>query len=429
MGGARRPGADALRKQNVTHDVVIVGGGLAGLCCARQLQQRGANFLLLEASDSVGGRIRTDIVDGFRLDRGFQVFLTSYPEAQRTLDYDALQLRPFLPGALVRNSGKFHLLADPWRKPFAAISSLFSPLGTLADKLRVAQLRSRTLKGSVEHRFQDRETTTLRALQDCGFSGSMIEGFFRPFLGGIFLDPELQTSSRMFDFVFRMFSLGSASLPAEGMEAIPRQLASALPASSICLGARVAGVRAGSVRLESGEQLNARAVVVAADGPAAAQLLGGTISSAGQGVTCLYFEAPRPPIDQPILVLNGERRGPINNLCVPTQVAPTYGPGEGSLVSVTVLGIPQTSDQLLTEVRDQLADWFGPAVRTWHHLRTYRIPYALPRQVPPALDPPERATRWRTGIYVCGDHRDNASIQGAMVSGRRAAEAVLEDLS
>jgi len=413
----------------VTYDVIIIGSGLAGLCCAIRLQQRGVRVLLLEASDGVGGRIRTDFVDGFRLDRGFQVFLTSYPEAKKSLDYEALQLRPLLPGALVRQGGKFHLLADPWRRPLAAMRSLFSPIGSLTDKLLVAQLRSRSLKGSVEDRFRDPETTTLRALQDFGFSTSIIDRFFRPFLGGIFLDPELQTSSRMFHFVFRMFSLGSVCLPAEGMEAIPRQLASALPLSSIRLGARVVRVQSGSVCLESGEQLNARAVVVAADGAVAAQLLGDAISSAGQGVTCLYFAAQSPPIEQPILVLNGERRGPVNNLCVPTLVAPSYGPGDASLVSATVLGIPKNADRLLTEVREQLGDWFGPAVKAWHHLRTYRIPYALPRQIPPALDTPERSVRWQPGIYVCGDHRDNASIQGAMVSGHRAAEAVLEDLS
>lgn len=174
----------------VTYDVIIVGGGLAKLCCALQFQQWGIRFLLLEASDAVGGRIRTDVVDGFRLDRGFQVFLTSYPEAIQTLDYKALQLRPFLAGAQVRHGGKFHLLADPWRTPLAAIRSLFSPIGSLTDKLRMAQLRSRSLKGNVEDRFRDPKTTTLRALQDFGFSTSMIDRFFRPFLGGIFLDPE-----------------------------------------------------------------------------------------------------------------------------------------------------------------------------------------------------------------------------------------------
>lgn len=412
----------------MTHDVVIVGAGLSGLCCALRLRKAGLRPLLLEASDGVGGRVRTDVVEGFRLDRGFQVFLTSYPEAKRVLDYGALRLRRFLPGALVRHGGRFHELTDPWRRPVAALRSLFSPVGTFADKLRVARLRSRSLRGTVEERFRDPETTTIRALRGAGFSAAMIDRFFRPFLGGIFLDPELVTSSRMFHFVFRMFSLGDACLPAEGMEAIPRQLASGLPPDGVRLGARVACVQPGSVVLETGEEINGRAVVVAAEGVGAARLLGDAIPSVGQGVTCLYFAARQAPVEQPILVLNGEGRGPVNNLCVPTTVTPSYGrPGE-SLVSATVLGVHEEG-RLQAEVREQLGDWFGNAVKDWRHLRTYRIPYALPGQAAPALDVPERPVRWRPGVYVCGDHRDNASIQGAMVSGRRAAEAVLEDLA
>lgn len=410
------------------NDVLIVGAGLAGLCCARQLQQRGAQVLLLEAADGVGGRIRTDLVDGFRLDRGFQVFLTSYPAAQRLLDYQALHLKSFLPGALVRHGEAFHALTDPWRRPAAALGSVFSPIGSLVDKLRIAGLRGRSLRGSLEERFRDTETTTLAMLQGAGFSTAMIDRFFRPFLGGIFLDAELQTSSRMFDFVFRMFSLGSASLPAEGMEAIPRQLASGLPPDKIRLGARAVSVQPRLVKLDTGEELKACSVVVAADGPAAAQLLGKAVSTpAGQGVTCLYFSAQRPPIEQPVLVLNGEGHGPVNNVCVPTIVAPSYGPADRSLVSATVLGIAKDLDRLQAEVRQQLGGWFGAEVMDWHHLRTYRIPYALPRQFPPALSVAERPVRVQPGLYVCGDHRDNASIQGAMVSGRRAAEAVLED--
>jgi phytoene dehydrogenase-like protein len=410
------------------HDVLIVGAGLSGLCCARKLQEQGIRCLVLEASDGVGGRIRTDTVDGFRLDRGFQVFLTSYPEAKSILDYEALHLKPFLPGALVRYGGQFHELTDPWRRPFAAVRSLWSPIGSLADKLRVASFRSRSLRGTIEDRFRDPETTSLQALQDAGFSKSMIERFFRPFLGGIFLDSELRTSSRMLTFVFRMFSLGNACLPAEGMQAIPQQLAAALPPDSIRLGARVVRVKPGSVTLSTGEELSAKSVVVAVEGRTATELLGDSISPAGQGTTCFYFSASRSPITQPLLVLNGDGRGPINNLCFPTVAAPSYGPADKCLVSATVVGTANDPDRLLAEVRAQLYEWFGSAVQDWLHLRTYYIPYALPVQAPPALNVPERSVRWQPGIYVCGDHRDTASIQGAMVSGRRAAEALLKDL-
>jgi len=410
-------------------DVLIVGAGLAGLCCARRVQQAGLRFLVLEASDGVGGRIRTDRIDGFQLDRGFQVFLTAYPEAKRLLDYQALDLRAFRPGALVRQGFAFHCLTDPWRRPLQGLRSLFSPIGSFWDKERVVRLRSRVLKGTLEDRFNEPETTTLQALQDAGFSPSIVERFFRPFLGGIFLESDLQTSSRMFHFVFRMFSSGDACLPTEGMEAIPRQLAAGLPAESVRLGAQVVRVEAGSVQLDSGEALQARAIVVAVEGPAAAKLLGESLSAAVQGVTCLYFAADRPPIEEPVLVLNGEGHGPVNNLCVPSLVAPSYAPDQQHLVSATVLGMTMLDEtELQAEVRDQLAGWFGPAVNRWRHLRTYRISCALPRQVPPALSMPERPVRWQPGVYVCGDHRDNASIQGAMVSGRRAAEALLEDV-
>jgi len=264
-------------------------------------------------------------------------------------------------------------------------------------------------------------------LQKAGFSASMIDRFFRPFLGGIFLDPQLQTSSRMLQFVFRMFSIGTACLPAEGMEAIPRQLASALSPGCMRMGAKVARVQGDGVVLDTGEILTAKAVVIATEGPAAAALLGGPIASSGQGVTCLYFSAPRSPIDKPILILNGDGRGPINNMCVPTIALPSYGPSDRSLVSVTTLKTQSDTNGLRAEVLEQLRDWFGAAVTDWSHLRTYAIPYALPNQFPPALSTPERPVRWQPGIYVCGDHRNNASIQGAMISGRRVAEAIIED--
>ncbi len=436
-----------------TDDVLIVGGGLAGLCCAERLRKAGVSFQLFEAADAVGGRIRTDLVDGFRLDRGFQVFLDSYPEARATLDYDALRLKPFLPGALVRYGGRFHTLADPWRCPLRAIRSVFSPIGTLSDKLRIASFRSSTLRGSLEDQFAAPETTALEALQQHGFSTSIIERFFRPFLGGIFLDPELRTSSRMLRFVFRMFSTGLATLPSDGMEAIPRQLAAKLPTERIRLRSRVSKVEPRAVTLATGERIEGRQVVLAVEGSAARGLLVGdgnaaadlatpadlaaptdlatpaelsSMAEVGQSVTCIYFAAPSAPVADPVLILNGDGEGPINNVCFPTSVAPSYGPGGKALASVTVLGMPSDSQRLLADVRRQLGQWFGSESSDWSLLRVYTIPFALPRQFPPALANPRREVRLASGIVVCGDHRDNASINGAMMSGRRAAEAFLE---
>ena len=202
-------------------DVIVVGAGLAGLSCAHGLHERGVEIALLEASDGVGGRVRTDRVDGFLLDRGFQVLLTSYPDARRLLDYAELDLRELYPGALVRADGQLYRLADPFRRPLDALRSARAPVGRLRDYVPLAKLRARARTGSVEAALSRRETSALETLRTLGLSEQLVERFFRPFLGGVFLDPALETSSRMLDFVVRMFSLGEAVLPAAGMEAIP----------------------------------------------------------------------------------------------------------------------------------------------------------------------------------------------------------------
>jgi phytoene dehydrogenase-like protein len=222
-----------------------------------------------------------------------------------------------------------------------------------------------------------------------------------------------------------MFADGDAALPAAGMQAIPRQLAAGLPSGALRTGVTVEAVGQGRVTLAGGEALEADAVVVAADGPEAARLTGAFAAPAARAATCLYFAAERSPVEEPVLVLDGEGRGPVNNVCVPSDVAPSYAPPGAALISATVLGIPEQDDAVLRRaVLAQLHDWFGAQVEGWRHLRTYRIPYALPALTPAAFAEPERPVRLRPGLFVCGDHRDTASIQGAMVSGRRAAAAV-----
>jgi phytoene dehydrogenase-like protein len=408
-------------------DVLIVGGGLAGLCCARRLGQAGVACQILEASDDVGGRVRTDEVDGFLLDRGFQVFLTAYPEARQVLDYRALQLQTFEPGALIRSDGRFHRWVDPWRRPRHLLATAVSPVASLSDKLRVARLRRRVTSAPMTQLHRQPEMATIERLRREGFSDRIIERFFRPFLGGVFLESDLASSSRKFEFVFRMFAQGDAALPARGMQAIPRQITAQLPAQTVRTNSPVKSLHRGGVLLASGEELRAKAIVVATEAPAAAKLLGDVGSPESNGVTCLYFGAERPPLEEPILVLNGEANGPINNLCVPSQIAPAYAPGGQALVSATVIGHQGPEEQgLVLRVREQLADWFGPLAHQWQHLRTYDIPNALPHQ--PSLDPIEKAVRRTDGIFVCGDYLDFASIQGAMATGRRAAESVLDHL-
>ena len=254
-------------------DAIIVGAGLAGLACACDLHEKGLSILVLEASDAVGGRARTDHFDGFVLDRGFQVLLTAYPEAQKMFDYDALRLQRFENGALVRSGGKFHHLADPWRTPSRAFQTALAPVGSVSDKLKIAQLRRHVNRSSLDRIFDAPETSTSDFLRRFGFSPVVTERFFHPFLSGIFLENKLVTSSRMFEFVFRMFAEGDAALPARGMGAMSEQLASRLPAGSLRLNSRVMTIEAGGITLDSGQSIPARSVVVATDFVSAAALI------------------------------------------------------------------------------------------------------------------------------------------------------------
>jgi phytoene dehydrogenase-like protein len=381
---------------------------------------------VLEASDGVGGRVRTDVVEGFRLDRGFQVLLTAYPEARRVLDYAALELRPFLPGALVRRAGRFHELSDPWRRPDRTWRSLAAGVGTLADRLRMARFRRRVRRGTIDHLFRRPEASAAARLHAEGFSAEMIEAFFRPFFGGILLDRSLSASSRMLEFVFRMMAEGDVAVPAAGMQAIPEQMAKRLPEGTVRLGARVAAVSPREVRLDSGETLAADAVVVATEGPEAARLTG-LPAPGSRPATCLYFAGERAPVAEPILVLDGDGTGPVNNLCFPSQVSPSYAPAGATLVSASVVGgaASDAGDAALVEAaRRQMEGWFGAEVRGWRHLRTYHIRHAQPEQRPGALEPIERPVHLESGLFLCGDHRDTASLHGALLSGRRAAHAV-----
>ncbi len=404
--------------------VIIVGAGLAGIACALQLQKKNLPFLILEASDAPGGRVRTDHVDGFQLDRGFQVYLTAYPEGERLLDYKALQFGSFSPGAMVRLTGNFHRVMDPWREPFAALAGILNPVGNMKDKLLVARLRAVAMAGKAEDLLQKPEKPSHQALRDYGFSQNMIDRFFRPFFGGIMLDADLNVSSRMLEYVFRMMASGDTVLPAAGMGAIPAQLAARLPENSIRYKTRVEAVTKTTVRLATNEELKASAVVVATDGPSAAKLLPELAPIESRTAMTLYFSIPgQAPIADPIIMLNGDMEWPIQNACIPSLVCPGYAPPGYHLASVVVLGDPSQSDAAVeSTVRAQLGQWLNQTLDAWKLLRIYRIQNAHPAHRPETVA--EKPTRLGNGVYICGDHRFMPSIQAALVNGRHAAEAL-----
>lgn len=410
-------------------DAIIIGGGIAGLTCAHYLQKAGKSFLILDAAREVGGRIRTDVQDGYRFDRGFQVFLTAYPEAQAVLDYGALDLKRFTPGALIRTDRGFARLTDPWRDPIGGLMSLFSRVATFRDRLTIARWRNRVLTTPLDRLLAADEVTTEESLRRMDLSTKVRESFFRPFLGGIFLEEGLETSSRMMDFVFRMFSEGDAALPAQGMQEIPRQIARRLPVGSIRSEAKVAGVEDASVYLQDGEKLTARSIIVATQAPECRRLLYDPYPAEGRSVTCLYFSGDQAPHFEPTLVLNGTGRGPINNLAVLTAVSPDYAPAGKSLISVTILGCAEDDQALEDKVRRQLEEWYGAVAKPWELVQSYRIRYALPAIPCPALQTIAKPAMVRPGLFVCGDHCNTPSINGAMASGRRAAEAAAAYLS
>lgn len=424
--------------------VIIIGAGLAGLAAATRLQADNIPFTLLEASDAVGGRVRSDLVDGFILDRGFQIFITAYPEAQKLLDYSSLNLQKFYAGARVYCDGGFYIVADPIRHFSDALTSLVNPIGTISDKLLIALTRIRVLTKSDDEILTAPEVSTIDLLKKIGFSDSILDGFFRPFFGGIFFDTDLKTTSRLFDFIFKCLALGENTLPANGIAAIPEQLAAKLPSNSIFFNSRASSISVGEggsddfiVRLENGEEVKSElGVIVAVEEFEAVKILAGNFETPVQvkipvrSTVCLYFSSDQDkiPFKDPVLFLNGSGKGVVNNMFFATNVAPSYGPPGKALVSVSLIGLfgNVAEEDLVNRVVRELSGWFGESVvGSWKYLRMYRVRFAQPNQCPPT--DLMKNPRVKQGLYICGDYVSSATFDGALVSGRRAAEAFLRE--
>ena len=404
------------------HDVVVVGAGLAGLRAAGVLCARGLDVAVLDAADRPGGRVATDEIDGFRCDRGFQVLNTSYPALRAAADLDALELRAFAPGAAIRGAdGRLHVFANPVRRPGllwrTATDGLLPPLG----KARLAAWTAQVLATPPARTAQRIDVSAEQDFAAAGLSGPVVDRFLRPFLSGVLGESALTTSAAFVRLVWRSFALGTIGVPDAGMAALPAQLAARLPAGVLQLGRRVSALRGRTVLTEDGP-LDARAVVVATDPVTAGELLPGIEVPPMHALTTYYHVPPYAPASLPMLHLDATG-GPVVNSMVLTNAAPGYGTDGRSLVSSTVLGGADLPESV---VRSELARIYAVPTEHWAHLHTAEVRHALPAFR--AGWPVRRPVELGDGIFVAGDHRDTPSTQGALVSGRRAAQAVATSL-
>ena len=406
--------------------VVIIGAGIAGLCAAIHLQKAGKKVLILEADNEVGGRVRTDQKEGFLLDRGFQVLLTAYPEARRMLNFNALDLKYFEPGALILHNGSIKRIGDPRRKLSSLIPTLFSGVAGIKDMLSILRLVSKVKQGLPEE-LLDQEGPTSASAFSKQFSNKFQNRFLKPFFKGIFLEDQLDTSSAMFEFTFRMFAEGYAAIPANGMAEIPRQLASQIGNDFIRLNTRVTSIQNGEILTEHGETITSEAIVLAADGWS--PLLGNRKlkDNCGGKTTCLYFSSKKAPHRQSLIALKSAPVGLVNNVAVLNNTAANYAPEGKSLIAVSIIGDTVSEEDALIELtRQELTPWYGSDVIQWEHLATYHIPHSLPDQRMVRSTIPPQDISIGNNVFLAGDHLLNGSINGAMVSGRLAAEAIIQ---
>ncbi len=406
-------------------DVLIVGAGISGLTAAKLLQATGRKVKIIEAADDIGGRVRTDYIDGYQLDRGFQVLLTAYPEAKAILDYNALDLRYFDPGAIIFNEDGFTEVSDPLRQPSKLLTTLSSSAGSLGDKLRMLLLKQKLKGSSITEIFAQEPIKTLEYLKQFGFSEKIVSNFFRPFFGGVFLEDELSTPSTMFAYLFKMFGQGGTVLPARGMGMISKQLASSLDKNDFLLNQKVQEITGNTVITDRGAKYKANKILLATDEPSLPMPFNRPAVK-GLPVANLYFVADKPPLKSPMVLLNASGNKLVNNVVVLNNISPYYAPIGKNLISVSVLGdVQQQAPHLLAgKAIDELKHWFSDAPN-WQYFRSYYIPYALPKNKIYDDNTQVSNIRLSEHVYRCGDYLLNGSINAAIKSGRLAAEAII----
>ncbi len=405
--------------------VHIIGGGISGLIAAINLEKEGLSPIIIEATERVGGRLKTDIIDNYQLDRGFQVLLTAYPAAKKYLDLEALELQKLLPGASIFKDQKQKLIGDPLRDFSLLFPTLFSGIGTLQDKFKVLKLNTKLKHKSISEIFDSEELTTLNYLKNFGFSNSIINEFFRPFFSGIFLEDKLETSSRMFEFIYKMFGKGLATIPKTGIEAIPKQLKAKLTKSTFLFNTKVKTISGNEISLENGEKIESDYIIIAT---ASDQLLSTNKVKPTLWKSCdnLYFECEKRNIEKPLIGLSSSKASLINNLFYPSSIE-TKTSGKNELLSVTVVNRQNLSDEgLIQRVTKELEEDFK--IKAKRLLTHYKIPLALPNLTTLKYETTARKTKISKHIYLAGDTLLNGSLNAAILSGENVVSDVIHNI-
>lgn len=409
-------------------DVVVIGAGLAGLQAARRLEKNGLSVTVLEGSDAVGGRVRTDRIDGFLVDRGFQVLNLSYPAVRDWIDVKALDLHSFGVGVIVRDGDKTSTLAHPLRHPRLLPATLRSEYVTAPEIFALAKWLGPTLLRETATARSTSDAALAASLDKAGVTGPLRTDVLNTFLSGVLADASGKTSANLVKLLLRAFAFGAPGLPNNGMQALPEHMAAEL-SHTPRLEHRVTDVRdladGVSVETEAGS-LRARMTVVAADSVSAAELIGSP-APAMNGLATWWFAAEEPPLQEKFLQLDtssptGGPAGPVLHAAVISAVAPSYAPAGKHLVEATTLLGSGKGDAAEADVRRDLARMYDADVSGWELITRHDVPHTLPAQPPPLID--RREQRVSEHVFVAGDHRDTASINGALTSGDRAARAI-----
>ncbi|BAO77366.1 probable oxidoreductase [Winogradskyella sp. PG-2] len=403
----------------------MIGAGISGLIAATVLEKNGFYPVIIEATDRVGGRVKTDIVDSYQLDHGFQVLLTAYPAAQKYLNLESLELQKFLPGASIFKNGKQEIIGDPLRDSSLLFSTLFARIGTFKDKLKILKLNSKLKKKTISEIFSDKEQSTLSYLMDLGFSFRMIDDFFTPFFSGIFLENKLETSSRMFEFVYKMFGEGHATLPKGGIEEIPKQLLNKLKNTTFKYKTQVSSVIDGEIELYKGQKIKSDFTIITTEPSKLIKNLKNQ-STEWQSCDTLYFETENRTIRKPIIGLITKHNSLINNIFYHTSLETSLKPDK-ELLSVTVVDNQNLSGKMLIDcVQKELKQNCG--IITSKFIKHYRIPMSLPKLKELQYEMTPSETCLSESIYLAGDLQLNGSLNAAMIAGERAAQGVIESL-